>query len=488
MDFTWIRTVCIYWMAINLYTHFLNISAKRTLLSRIMAVALLSIVSSAVFFLTGISAYALSLLLFFLLLLYFYHNPVKVTLTIGMLAYGISYALYAVGSLLVGTCLAVCSLDVQYSTPVFIYLIIGFLSIAMSEGIFKIRRLRKGLKLDSQGSVFIVCLVLGILLNLCILAGTHWRFIQYAKRGIVLLLLCLFGFLFFVIWQSLITSYYRKRLRRMELESLRQELAEKEAYIRKLEENNDGLAHIIHRDNKLIPAMEASVQAFLRSVVEPPEEVKAHGRALSGQLEELAKGRRGILAAYESNRESVAQTGHVGLDGVLAYMHDRAAEKKICCEVKVGSGFSEAVPARIGETDCSHLLSDLVENAIIAIADSEKRTILIHLGVLTHFPVIEVSDSGAPFDPAVYKEFGLERHSTHLHEGGSGIGLLDIWEIKKKYRASLHIHEFSPEGKPYTKKLALVFDGKGHFLIRSYRNAELSMLNVRSDLYILPSD
>ncbi|MCM1284001.1 MAG: GHKL domain-containing protein [Muribaculaceae bacterium] len=488
MDFIWIRTICIYWIAINLYTHFLNISAKRTLLSRITVVTLLSIVSNAVYFLTGISAYILSLLLFFLLLLYFYHNPVKVTLTIGMLAYGISYVLYGVGSLFVGAWLAVSGLALQETTPKYLYMLIGLISIAMGEGIFKIRRLRKGLKLDSQGSVFIVCLVLGILLNLCILAGTHWRSISYVKRGIILFLLFALGFLFFAIWQSLITSYYRKRLRRMELESLRQELAEKEAYIRKLEENNDGLAHIIHRDNKLIPAMETSVQAFLQSVVEPPEEVKAHGRALSGQLEELAKGRRGILAAYESSRESVAQTGHVGLDGVLSYMHGRAAEKKICCEVKVGTGFAEAVPARIGETDCSHLLSDLIENAIIAIGDSEKRAILIHLGVLTHFPVIEVSDSGAPFDPAVYKEFGLERHSTHLHEGGSGIGLLDIWEIKKKYRASLHIHEFSPEGKPYTKKLALVFDGKGHFLIRSYRNAELAMQNVRSDLYILPSD
>ena len=64
-------------------------------------------------------------------------------------------------------------------------------------------------------------------------------------------------------WRFRITRDYREKLRQAELKALQNELIEKDNRIRELEENNDSLAKIIHKDNKLIPAMELAVCEYL---------------------------------------------------------------------------------------------------------------------------------------------------------------------------------------------------------------------------------
>ena len=85
----------------------------------------------------------------------------------------------------------------------------------------------------------------------------------------------------------------------------------------------------------------------------------------------------------------------------------------------------------------------------------------------------------------INKFYKVDKARTRAY-GGSGIGLMDIWSLKKKYAASLHIYEYQPGSGKFTKKISLVFDHKKHYLIRSYRSEELVRLQTRSDLYILP--
>ena len=101
-------------------------------------------------------------------------------------------------------------------------------------------------------------------------------------------------------------------------------------------------------------------------------------------------------------------------------------------------------------------------------------------------PSIEVRDCGTPFFPSVYQDFGIEKHSTHLDDGGSGIGLMDIWSLKKNYAASLHIHEYAPKTAPFTKRITLLFDRKNHYLIRTFRPQEILKCRARTDMYVLP--
>jgi signal transduction histidine kinase len=293
--------------------------------------------------------------------------------------------------------------------------------------------------------------------------------------------------LFIYWWDKNITKQYRDKLRTLELESLRQELDEKNDTIQKLMVNNDAQARLIHKDNKLIPAMLTAVTDYLETTdTALPDSAREYGKGLSEQLKELSRERVGILSLSAQSGSTLPLTNHAGIDAMLSYMKKRADTEKILFEVKLHPNFPDKIGDVIAEADLSHLLSDLIENAMIATRNAERKEILVHLGILYDVPTVEVSDSGAPFDPAVYQDLGLLKHSTHLDNGGSGIGLMDIWELKKEYAASLHIYEYASKTSPFTKMISLVFDRKKHYLIQSYRPEELVQMQTRSDLYILP--
>lgn len=282
-----------------------------------------------------------------------------------------------------------------------------------------------------------------------------------------------------------VQKYYLSRLKKLELESLRQELAEKDAMIQKLKDSNDHLAHLVHQDNKLIPAMESAVQHYLTDAASTPETQLAKGQALAQELQKLAEDRQGNLTSYQSLRD-LPHTGHAGVDAMLSHMQERALAQNIEYKLLIAADFSTVIDNQISEADLVHLLSDLIENAIIATKTCEHREIFISLGMPNGVPSIEVRDSGTPFSPSVYQDFGIEKHSTHLDDGGSGIGLMDIWSLKRNYAASLHIHEYAPETAPFTKRITLLFDRKNHYLIRTFRPQEILKCRARTDMYVLP--
>ena len=282
-----------------------------------------------------------------------------------------------------------------------------------------------------------------------------------------------------------VQKYYLTKLKKLELESLRQELAEKDAMIQKLKDSNDHLAHLVHQDNKLIPAMESAVQHYLTDTTSIPETQLAKGQALAQELQKLAEDRQGNLTSYQSLRD-LPHTGHAGVDAMLSHMQERALAQNIEYKLQIAADFSTVIDNQISEADLVHLLSDLIENAIIATKTCEHREIFISLGMPNGVPSIEVRDSGTPFSPSVYQDFGIEKHSTHLDDGGSGIGLMDIWSLKRNYAASLHIHEYAPETAPFTKRITLLFDRKNHYLIRTFRPQEILKCRARTDMYVLP--
>lgn len=497
MFYVCIRSFFINWIAFNAYEHMVHarkgISWKKNAAMSIV----LALLVYYPYMKTETFSSPLSLLGFGLVILFVHRNGGWITFVVGMLAYGIGYVLYSISGGLILIFYRMINTGNWDNGNKVAHMVAGVLSLLLCGSIFKIRRLRKGLQLDTKSPIFKTSLIVAGLLCGCILAANRRRYTSDAVKSLYFFIISSLGFLFFAIWKYLIKSYYMKRIRTLELESLRQELEEKDARIRKLEESNDALAQIIHRDNKLIPAMERSVCEFLRSaadLAEPlaergnrlPEPLAERGNKLAEALEDMAQGRQGILRAYEDARVSVARTGHLPVDAMLTYMHDRAKERHIEYEVKINPGFSAVIPEQISEADAAHLLSDLIENAMIATRRSGRRAVLVNLSILDNALVIEVSDSGAGFDPDVYQDFGMYKHSTHLHEGGSGIGLLDIWACKKKYKASLHIYEYMPESGAYTKKIALVFDGKDRYLICTHRASELEANKVRADLFVLP--
>lgn len=427
-----------------------------------------------------------SFFLFYFFTILTFHIEPRFNFVLSLIAYGLSYAFLDISVIIFGFIIFPFFQSGSYPPDIITFLSAGTISFLLAHLPFRLKKFQNGMKhlYHSQLINVISAICLFILVILTIMQHTSLPESLAAAFPCYILAAAV---LFFFIWQHQIKRYYTAKLRKLELESLRQELEEKEAMIQKLTDSNEELARIIHRDNKLIPAALNAVTEYLQSAENStiPEQ-KKHGEALCAQLQELANDRMGILTASARADQTIPLTGYAAVDAMLSYMQKRADSERITYEVKLHPDFASKIGKEISETDLSHLLSDLIENAIIATRKTEHKHVCVHLGILYDAPAVEVSDSGIPFAPEVYQDFGLQKHSTHLDEGGSGIGLMDIWELKKKYAASLHIYEYMPETTLFTKKISLVFDHRKHYLIRSCRPEEIIKLQARSDLYILP--
>lgn len=415
-----------------------------------------------------------------------YAHPLPLSILATIFSYAIANLSFAISSGVILSLLVSVFHMAAYLPNKISTLLIGLLSFVIVLTLFKLKCFKRGMRFLTKLPITYSTLLLALTLFFMIFIGQAISIHSSANKLFTLFCLLILGILLLFWWQHNTTNYYLSKLRKMELESLRQELAEKEEQIKQLTASNEDLARTIHKDNKLIPAMLSAVTDYLAYTGDGTADRTEHGTALAKQLRELDSDRMGLLAKCSHVNGTLPQSDHAAVDAMLSYMEKRAEAEDIAFQVKIHSDFSSKIDTEISEADLTHLLSDLIENALIATKTADCKSILVHLGVLCNTPTVEISDTGNPFAPEVYQDFGLSRHSTHLDNGGSGIGLMDIWQLKKKYAASLHIYEYMPSQNGFSKKICLVFDHKKHYLIRTCRPKELLKGQTRSDLYILP--
>lgn len=337
-------------------------------------------------------------------------------------------------------------------------------------------------KNNSIGIVFSI----SVLLSFVYLTSISYDHAELMILPLILLLLC--GFFLLHWWYSRIWKNYLEKIRKTEIDSYKKELREQSELIQKLKDNNDELAKIIHKDNKLIPAMELAVYDFLEThATLSPTGLDAKGQELIAHLKTMSHGRDQILTNYRLSGQQFPTTGISPVDAILTYMQNRAAQEKVSFQVSVLDDINP-LTQQIPLEDFTHLLSDLLENALIAAKHVTNGRLSVRLGILHNSYMVEISDNGAPFLPEVLNNFGRTPHTTHADDGGSGIGLMDIWNIKKNYRASIHIHEYDSDSVNVTKKLIIFFDKKNHYIIQTYRPMDILQVQTRPDLVVIPND
>lgn len=419
------------------------------------------------------------------------HTKLQYSFTTNLLSFAICYVAFAVASFII------CSLTVLLfhqsvdSIYTFLLILIGILQYLIVHIPFQFKRTRKGMPF----LVYLDYINAGALFSFFILICTTFlaeiNVLSSPLIFCILLSILFAGLLLLFWWRSRLTRSYLDRLQRTELESLRNQVEEKEREIAGLIANNDALARIIHKDNKLIPAMELAVRDFLTEYKTLDSiQIEKKGQALLSSLSEMAQNRTGILHDYQSSGRETSSTGCCSIDAILSLMKNRALTAHIDFSVSLHADMSAFDSLGVSEEDLTHLLADLLDNALIAMREQPSGHLLVYFGYMKDAFVLEVSDSGAAFAPEVFQSFGLEKHSMHEDTGGSGIGLMDIWAIKKKYRCSLHIIEYpafpATSSIPnYTKKLSFLFDHKNRYAIRTYRRKELQRTLLRNDLIVL---
>ena len=386
---------------------------------------------------------------------------------------------------------------------------IGVLQFLTVFLLFKNKRLKKGMPFLYNKSHITFGFSHSLTLVVLFLLFQKFVLIPLLPRLIFFISIIALAFLLIYWWRRKITQEYVKKLRLEEREELYNKISAKEQEIEKLRIHNEHLGRIIHKDNKLIPAMEYAVCNYLQTIAElnsetgsqiknttsPPKQtltpdqlllLQKHGEDLILQLQQMASERDGILSTYEKNFARHTQIGIPSIDAVLQYMEKRAGSSRIRYKMKFDPNLKETMLKQIEEHDVLHMLSDLIENAIIAVSHADKKEILIHIGFSYDHLFFDIYDSGVPFTIETYQNFGNRPYTTYPDSGGSGIGLTDIWNLKRKYKASLQIYESPPGKDAYTKRIRILFDHKNHFLIQTYRAKEIRSNIIRNDLHVFP--
>lgn len=322
--------------------------------------------------------------------------------------------------------------------------------------LFSIPRFKSGIKPQKYDGYFEILLVFSsiIIILLCLAYTERWAEAPYE---VLFLFIAACGLAIIIDWRRHITNNYRHEIfkRNLQITEKTAQLYEDEK--NKLEEQNKKLAKIIHRDNKLIPAMIIAVKQLANG--HNVNDAKVDD--VLKQLDRLSAEHREILSEYETSMNKLTKTGHFAIDSSMAYLHSKA--NKFCIEFSLvvendaADSLVNSIPDNI---DLGTLLNDLGENAIIATKIRQVKEIKIAIGLNGNsHPYVTFFDTGEFFSDAVIAKMGKVAITTHENEGGSGIGLITLFEILQKYRASYCLNQNINDGK-FTKSISVFFDKK----------------------------
>ena len=414
-----------------------------------------------------------------------HRTSLELSIVTTIISYAISYILFLLATLITSFPFSfIVNSESYYNVRVFYRLAICIIHFIFTLLLFKLKRLRNGLSFLHYHSGFatptLISLLILFIYLITINSAQNALFITLCFSGITLALI------FYISLHSSITHTYQIKLRDRDLDILNEHLDNLETDYQKMTEDKDELARIVHRDNKLVPAMLLSVETFLTEFPDATPQMKKRGDELMAELREAAEGRKGIILQQDKKcTAKPIETGISALDEVLKYMQEKAMAKNITLSASADLGIEDLVSKTIDETDLKTLTNDLLENAIIANSYNNGTNVYFIIGYFDKRLAIHVYDSGIPFTKEVLVDLGVTKHTTHEEDGGSGIGSMEIFNIARKYRASYIIDEYDTYAGPYTKRISIIFDKRNKYTLNTSRpQDEINYLRQRADLNI----
>ncbi len=402
----------------------------------------------------------------------------EVSLTAIIISYCFSYISIVISAILVGVFMGA----IRYLVHSFIILqlITGVLQNFLVRIPFHLKRLKNGMPFLSNP----IFTNIGIFLSMLVLFAA--MLLNNGNENPVYVFAVIFiliSMLFIIIWwKTQLTKTYIYKLKNKEIENLSLELENKNKRISEMENEISCLSKIIHKDNKLIPAMELAVKNFINN----PE--KSNGKNLIAELEKLSYERKGIVHSLELSNKKLISTNVLSIDSLMNYFLNKTYENEIDFNFNIRGNLSDMISNIVSESDLNTLLADIIENALISTKYNNAHHILAIFDAKNPNFSIDIFDSGEKFELNVLLNFGIKKITTHGDDEGSGIGLMTTYEILSKYKASFLIEEFDTINSYYTKKVSIVFDSRNLFILKSKRTPEeIYLLSKRNDLIYRPT-
>lgn len=423
----------------------------------------------------------MSVLLFTVLLKFRSKTKISSSVVITLISFGISYAIYILSTIISVMLFYVLLKDTVKDLALVFSIIGGGVQFTLAILLFRSKRIinsfHKVVNENNHIGIYISIFILMVSFSFHLINGVNLLYL-------IPVFCVLFLSILLIYWhREQITQSYISRAMKKQLDILETTIKEKDSTIDKLRQDNDNLASIIHRDNKIIPAMKLAVERHIESDLRFGELSTSHN--LANTLDNLLSERVSAIKLMESHVLSSLITGYVSIDAMLEFMIKRASEENIDILYTVNVDCVNEIISVVDDFNLNTVIADLLENAIIATRGQNNKQIKIDVNKLNKICIISIYDTGVMFSARILQSMGYKKITTHADEGGSGIGMMSTFEIIRKYSASFIIEEY-PQGYEFRKKISIVFDGQSSFEIYSYRNNELLRSVTRSDLQILP--
>ena len=403
------------------------------------------------------------------------------TLSLSTMALGMTVFFMAVSTAIAS--LAMLLLDrfiPENFKDLFIVSIFSVLMILLTLLIFKIKKIKKRIVPITNDDVYEKLLFISVFGMT--LTFTTDREATFLEIGFIFISFCCLSII--LGWRKMTANSYRKNILDRNVEVLEYSAREYNAERERLAEQNSELAKIIHRDNKLLPAMELSVRSLLERY---PDDKQA--KELLQGLNKLFAERANAVESFRSEATILQTSGDVTIDSVLGFLNAKAADYKVEFTAEAEEGAVEFFREQFKElTDFNAILCDLGENALIAARHAENGKVKAVLDYAGGIATLKLYDNGAPFDEKVIAEMGRTEITTHKNDGGSGIGLVTAFKILKKYSASICIDEVLADdackADGYAKCIVIRADGNGLRVIKTGRDSVKKIAASRSDLTV----
>lgn len=420
------------------------------------------------------------LIIIFIHTTFVYKRAYELTLITSIISIGICYFLFFISSIIVSLILTIIISHAKITATLqFIHLILSiFLEFFIYIILFNIPRLKKGMpflysKISNSIGIIITCsiLIISSLLTVLVPSSPIYAWILFS--------LLLPGIILFIWWRTQLTNLYIKR-------SYQNELARLTAEVDNLRQENEHLGAIIHKDNKLIPAMILSVQNALSSYNLANNNYNEELEKLLTILENLTNERSYLAAIQLGTKCNIPTSNITRLDMMIRYMHQKAKSHGINLSIDYQINVNEILTNLFTEDTLVTMVADLLDNAIIATKlSSTNKEIYIEFNKENNHYCINIFDTGIHFEPYTIKYAGIKKASTHLDTGGSGIGLMATFTYLRNFGGSFVIDE-TIDTSPYTKKVSIVMDYLTDFRIYSNRNEILELAKNNPNILINP--
>lgn len=342
-----------------------------------------------------------------------------------------------------------------------IMLILCIYSLIMCK-LFKIKRLRKWMIFFNNQLIndylVIVSLQLSVIIMFSIIL---FRDMEKVKSAYLRIGLIIFPIILFLTIKKSFELYYKQKLLIKDLDETKEELAKTKEELAKAEKENleaSKRSHsLVHRQK----ALEFQISELRKSKNSKDiNKIKQDVENLSKEL----YGKEVMTQLSKTNIELI--------DNMFRYMQFECYKNEIRFDLQICGNIYKMINNVINKETLEILLADHIKNAIIAVKHSENsnKSILVKLGKIGDCYGVCIYDSGIEFKEETFKTLGKKPSSTHLDEGGSGMGFLNTFDTLNKYKASLIINEIGmPCEENYTKVIMIKFDGKNEFKVNSYR-------------------